>query len=252
MRVILLHGFTGSRDSWPAGSLDPLRTAGLEPVAVDLPGHVSLGANRLVDPVEATLEEAFARIESASGDGPIVLLGYSMGGRIALHYAVRHPERVARLILESASPGLRSGPERVRRRTEDEALAARIVERGIESFVRDWERLPLFTSQERLPEEVRGRVRKGRGSQDPAGLAAALRGLGTAALPSLWEVLRDVRPPTLALVGALDRKFVDIGLSMTARMSSARLVVAPGVGHAVHLEAPDAWAAAVLEFLPPP
>ena len=250
--MILLHGFTGSRDSWPAESLVLLRTAGVEPVAIDLPGQVSRGASRSGDRAEVTLEDAFARIESASGDEPIVLLGYSMGGRIALHYAVRHPERVERLILESASPGLRSGPERVRRRTEDEALAARIEERGIEAFVHDWERLPLFASQESLREDVRGSVRKARLSQEPAGLAAALRGLGTAVLPSLWEVLTAVRPPTLALVGELDRKFVDIGLSMTATMSSARLVVASGVGHAVHLEAPDAWAAAVIEFLPPP
>ena len=198
-----------------------------------------------------TLDDAFARIDSVSGDAPIVLLGYSMGGRIALHYAVRHPERVERLVLESASPGLRTEEERVRRRAEDEALAERIVDGGIEAFVQEWQSLPLFASQEHLPDEVRGRVRRGRLSQGPAGLAAALRGLGTGSLPSLWEALQDVRVPTLALVGELDPKFVEIGLSMTATMPSARLVVASGAGHTMHLEAPEAWAAAVLEFLSP-
>ena len=215
-------------------------------VALDLPGH---GADSgRTDPAAFTLEATLERVDAAVGEGA-VLAGYSMGGRLALHYALSRPERVHRLILESASPGLERASDRRERRAADEELAGRIVEAGVEAFVDAWEALPLFASRRRLPRRVRELHRSRKLLNDPRSLAASLRGVGTGALPSLWDRLEDVPVPTLLLVGEEDGKFTGIARRMTERMPRASLVVVPGAGHTVHLERPDAWLSAVLGFL---
>jgi 2-succinyl-6-hydroxy-2,4-cyclohexadiene-1-carboxylate synthase len=152
-------------------------------------------------------------------------------------------------VLESASPGLETDDERTARRTSDEELAKRLETEGIEAFVDHWEAHPLFESQKTLPAEVRRAHRAGRLRNDARSLAAALRGLGTGALPSYWNALETCRVPTLLVVGELDSAYVEIGRRMQERMPAARLVVVPGAGHTVHLERPDAWVEAVVEFL---
>jgi 2-succinyl-6-hydroxy-2,4-cyclohexadiene-1-carboxylate synthase len=243
---VLLHGFTGSASAWDSRLVDGLAGVGLPPVLVDLPGHgADAGA---VDPAAFTLEAALARIDAA-GDGPTDLIGYSMGGRLALHFAVAHPERVRRLVLESASPGLENEAERAARRAADEALAADIEREGIEWFVEHWESRPLFATRQRIDPSTLARVRHLRLRNDPGSLAAALRGLGTGALPSRWDDLERLGPPTLLLAGELDTKFVTVARRMAEAMPNARLAVIPGVGHSVHLEAPAAWLDAVVGFL---
>jgi 2-succinyl-6-hydroxy-2,4-cyclohexadiene-1-carboxylate synthase len=172
-----------------------------------------------------------------------------MGARIALHFAMAHPERVHRLVLESGSPGLSDRAERAVRREADEALAARIVDGSIEAFVAYWESQPIFETQQRLAPEVLARQRALRSRNDPRSLASALSALGTGALPSLWEHLPAIATPTLLLVGELDHKFVDIAEAMATTMPDASVVVVPDAGHTVHLEQPAAWLAAVTGFL---
>jgi 2-succinyl-6-hydroxy-2,4-cyclohexadiene-1-carboxylate synthase len=184
-----------------------------------------------------------------AADWPTDLIGYSMGGRIALHFAAAYPERVRGLVLESASPGLATEAERAARRAADEALAAGLRRDGIVAFVDRWEAQPLFASRARLDPAVRARQRELRLLNDPASLGASLAGLGTGALPSLWDRLAQIETPTLLLVGALDEKYVEIGRRMKAAMPNARLVAVAGAGHTVHLERPGEWLAAVTEFL---
>ena len=243
---VLLHGFLGSAAAWGEGLVDGLTGAGLTPVLVDLPGH-GREAERS-DPSSFTFEVLLGHIGRA-GDWPTDLVGYSMGGRIALHFAAAFPERVRRLVLESASPGLASAAERAARRAEDEALAAELLNLGIERFVDGWETQPLFESRARLDPSVRAHQRQLRLRNDPSALAAALRGFGTGALPSLWGRLPDIAAPTLLVVGALDRKFVEIAERMARAMPDARVVEVADAGHTVHLERPDAWIAAVTDFL---
>ena len=243
---VLLHGFTGSAAAWGEGLVDGLTGAGLTPVLVDLPGHGSEAARS--DPSAFTLGALLGHIGRA-GDWPTDVVGYSMGGRIALHFAVAFPERVRRLVLESASPGLASEAERAARRAADEALAAELLSAGIERFVDAWEARPLFESRAGLDAAVRARQRALRLRNDPSALAAALRGFGTGALPSLWGRLPDVAAPTLLVVGALDGKFVEIAERMARAMPDARVVEVPDAGHTVHLERPDVWLAAVTDFL---
>jgi len=152
-------------------------------------------------------------------------------------------------VLESASPGLASEAERRLRQESDDELARSIELDGVEAFIDRWQRLPLFESQSGADEIVRSRLRALRLENSEEGLAGALRGLGTGALPSLWDALPAIHVPTLLLVGALDPKFVSIGERMAEALPDARLVVVPGTGHAVHLERPDAWLEAVSGFL---
>lgn len=248
--MLLLHGFTGSGRSWPTPLVEGLISRARTPTLMDLPGHGRWAGD--VSPAHFTLAAALDAIARAQGRDPGPVVGYSMGGRLALAYAVARPERVTRLVLESASPGLATEEERGARRAADEALARSLEEEGIDAFARRWEALPLFETQGALPAEVRGAQRSRRLANDPRSLAAALRGLGTGALPSYWDALRDVRIPTLLLVGGLDAKFARIGRAMAEALPDAHLVAVPGAGHAVHLERPDAWLSAVLDFVARP
>lgn len=217
------------------------------PLLLDLPGHGRNGGD--VAPWRFTFDAVEAEITALALDEPLDLVGYSMGGRIALAYAVRNPGRVGRLVLESASPGLDTEADRAARRASDEALARRIEKEGVEAFVDHWESLPLFESQQALAAEVRTMHRTGRLRNHPGSLAASLRGLGTGALPGYWGSLPDLRVPVLVLVGGLDRKFSEVGARMAGLIPDIRLVEVPDAGHTVHLERPEAWLGAVSGFL---
>lgn len=245
--LVLLHGFTGSAATW--ADLVAALARSFRVVAIDLPGHGRTAAPP--EPARYGMEcvaADLAALLTALDAVPADWLGYSMGGRLALYTAVHHPPLVRRLLLESASPGLASAAERTARRTTDEALAARIERDGMTAFVDEWERLPLWSSQARLPESARAAQRAQRLRNSPHGLANSLRGMGTGAQPSLWNRLTDVAVPTLLIAGALDNKFVSINQRMAATLPNARLLVAPEAGHNVHLDKPQWFAVQARAF----
>jgi 2-succinyl-6-hydroxy-2,4-cyclohexadiene-1-carboxylate synthase len=176
-------------------------------------------------------------------------IGYSMGGRLALAAALMRPERVTRLVLESASPGIESDPERVERRAADEALARTILEEGIEAWQERWETGPLFAGRRALPPEVLRPFLERRAANRPAALASWLRAFGAGSQASFWSRLGEVAVPTLLVTGARDAKFTALARRMAAALPHARHVPVADAGHTVHLEAPDRWLAAVLPFL---
>ncbi|HET7093398.1 MAG TPA: 2-succinyl-6-hydroxy-2,4-cyclohexadiene-1-carboxylate synthase, partial [Thermomicrobiales bacterium] len=183
------------------------------------------------------------RIERAS------VLGYSMGGRLALSFAVSHPERVAALALESATAGIANEAERSARRAADERLATSIERDGVACFVADWERLPLFATQARLPAARQEALRQDRLRQRALGLANSLRGFGQGAQPALHARLAEIGCPVLLVVGEEDARFRAIAADLADRLSDARVTVVPEAGHAVHLEQPERFATIVQEFL---
>jgi 2-succinyl-6-hydroxy-2,4-cyclohexadiene-1-carboxylate synthase len=248
--LLLLHGFTGSAANWRP--LLPAFAAHFRVIAVDLLGHGR--SAHPSDPARYRMPLAAADLLALLDALAIErahLLGYSMGGRLALYTAVRFPQRVASLILESSSPGLATQAERAARRAQDEALADWIEAHGVAAFVARWEQLPLWASQARLPDEQRAALRAQRLQNSPAGLANSLRGLGTGAQPSLWPRLPDLTLPVLLLAGALDAKFVAIGRQMAAVLPRARLEIVPDAGHTLHWERPLAFSRLALDFLLP-
>jgi 2-succinyl-6-hydroxy-2,4-cyclohexadiene-1-carboxylate synthase len=199
-------------------------------LAPDLRGHGSAAG---IEPV--TLEAVISDIDSVAPDR-FTLGGYSMGGRIALHVALALPERVERLVLIGASPGIEDPDERRARAEADEGLADALEHSTIEAFADRWAKLSLLADQ---PPDVRAAAHEDRLRNRPDGLARALRGLGTGTLPSLWGRLGKIRAPVALIVGERDLKFREVAYRMAGELRHAQLHVIPDAGHAVHLEAPQ-------------
>ncbi len=232
--LVLLHGFTQTGRSWAP----VLAEVGerYRCFAPDLPGHGDMAWRRPATP------GAVAAYLSAVPAPRYVLGGYSMGGRLALRAALTNPKRVERLILISCGPGIRDPAERAARLKDDLALADRIESMPLEAFIDEWGAQPLFAG---LPRGVAGFSRADRLRNVPEGLAAALRGMGQGATEPMWDRLGELTMPVTVVVGARDEKYAGIGAAMAERIPGARLVVVPGAGHAVHVEKPEAVAAAV-------
>jgi len=246
--LLLLHGFTGSGDSW--APLVPFFAARYRTIAPDLVGHGETDAP--ADPeryrMERCVEDLVAILDALAVDRCHVL-GYSMGGRVALHLALAVPERVWTLVLVGASPGIPDPAERAARVKQDEALAAYIEQAGIAAFVERWEQLPLFATQKRLPEAVRAAIRAQRLRNRPEGLANSLRGMGAGAQVPLVDRLHEVAMPCLLMAGELDEKYRRLVGEMAERMPRAETAIVAGAGHAVHVEQPEAFLQRVFAFL---
>jgi 2-succinyl-6-hydroxy-2,4-cyclohexadiene-1-carboxylate synthase len=246
--LVLLHGFTGSASNW-ASLLDELALPGMQVLALDMLGHGQSDApdnparytmEHCQNDIIATLQELGVRA------GEAILLGYSMGGRIALYSAFSRFFRA--LILESASPGLPTELEREQRRRSDMALAASIEQEGIAAFVERWEKLPLFASQSELPDGVREALHQQRLANRAAGLANSLRGVGTGVQPGLQEQLAQLDLPVMLMAGELDTKFCALAGQMALQIPRAVVRIIPGAGHTVHLEQPELFVRHVREF----
>ena len=246
--LALLHGFTGSADSW-LPVFDDLASA-YRVHAIDLIGH---GATEAPDDLaryayHRALDD-LAAVLAALGIARAIWLGYSLGGRLALGMAIEHPERVSSLILESATAGIWNEPERLTRRDSDGALANRIEEVGVETFVAEWELLPMWASQQALAPEIVAAQRTRRLANTAVGLANSLRGMGQGAQPSFWDRLGEVRAPALLIAGALDTKFAELAAQMHQSIPNSNYALVPNAGHAVHLESPARFREIVREFL---
>lgn len=246
--LLLLHGFTGSAEEWqpllPAWA--DLRTL----VAPDLIGHGR--SPTPTDPTCYTMERCISDLLALLdhlGYAQVDILGYSMGGRVALHLAAAAPARVQRLVLESASPGLATAAERAARSASDHALAAQIECNGLVWFVDYWASIPLFASQAKLPAAQRAQLRARRLRGMAHGYANSLRGMGSGQQSSLWEHLPRIGQPTLLITGELDVKFVGLNERMLQLLPHAHHGIIAQAGHTVHLEQPQAFEQAVRGFL---
>jgi 2-succinyl-6-hydroxy-2,4-cyclohexadiene-1-carboxylate synthase len=231
--LVLLHGFTNTGASWD-GVVAALPER-YRPRAPDIRGHGAAGSRRPVS-VAGVIDDV-----AALAPGRFELAGYSMGGRLALHVALAVPDRVRRLVLIGASPGIADDGARAERRVADERLAGEMEQMTIGQFAERWAQTAVLADQ---PADVQAAIGADRLRNTPDGLAAALRGLGTGTLPSLWDRLDEVAMPVELIVGERDRKFRATADQMAAQLPDARLHVVPGAGHAVHLE--DPWAVAAL------
>jgi 2-succinyl-6-hydroxy-2,4-cyclohexadiene-1-carboxylate synthase len=230
--IVLLHGFSGTHRAWDgvAALLDPER---YRPLALDLPGHGERAGDRwpitFKACVEAVLEGAPERF---------ALCGYSMGGRVALHVALAAPERVSRLTVIAANPGIEDLKGRAERLAGDERLAQRLESEPFEDFIESWRTQPLFADD---PPAVGEMARADQRRNDPLAMAAVIRGLSTGAMTSLWDRLGELEMAVKFVVGTRDEKFRAIGERFTVECPGATLSVVEG-GHGLPLENPEAIA----------
>lgn len=236
--VLALHGFMGRPADWDAVAADLGSAARV--LAPDLAGHGE--ARDLPADFDAEADRLAGRIRE-----PVVVAGYSMGGRLAQHLAARHPEIVRGLVLVSTSPGLRTEAERAARRAVD-AERARAIAEDFPAFLERWYRLPLWGG---LAESLRHRLVADRlAHNDPAALGRSLAGMGTGAMAPLWSDLSRIRVPAAAVAGLRDPKYVALADEM-ARAGPLRVTLVPEAGHALLSEAPHAVADAIRTVLFP-
>ena len=238
-QLVALHGFAGS-----GADFDPLRGEGIDLAwhTPDLPGH---GTNLPADPDAYRIPDIARVVGGLLGSvpRPRILLGYSMGGRIALRAALDRPDLLDALVLVGASPGLADEPDRRARIAQDDALAAHVESVGVQAFAAEWARVPLIATQRRIAEPWRSAMTARRARNDCAGLARSLRLTGTGRMEPLHHRLAALTCPTLLVVGEQDPKFRSIAQVM--RLPQSQLCVLPGAGHAAHLERPAAFLAAL-------
>jgi 2-succinyl-6-hydroxy-2,4-cyclohexadiene-1-carboxylate synthase len=246
--VVILHGFTGSCASVEGiaeGLRDRHRT-----LRIDFIGHGASDA-----PAERA-PYAFDRCVDQTADvlgrlveGPAHLIGYSMGGRVALGLCVARPELVKSATAIGARAGIENAAERAQRVRDDEGLADSIERDGVPAFVARWMALPLFASQQRLGTADLARARGQRLANRAHGLANSLRAMGAGAQPRLHARLAEVRAPVCLVVGEEDERFGGISDALAGELPHARVETIPEAGHAAHLENPQAFLSVVRSFI---
>ncbi|WP_160724085.1 2-succinyl-6-hydroxy-2,4-cyclohexadiene-1-carboxylate synthase [Bacillus sp. USDA818B3_A] len=246
--LLLLHGFTGDGSTWSPFLEEWGHHSRL--MIPDIIGHGKTDSPKELSFYQMdTMAYSLKSILDQMGINQTDLLGYSMGGRLALTFALLFPNRVRKLILESTSPGLKTTGERELRRMNDAKLAQFIIDEGMESFVEYWEEIPLFHSMKKLPASVQNQVREQRLKNSPQGLSNSLLGMGTGAQPSWWNQLSKVNSDVLLLTGGEDLKFCQIAAEMAPKLSKAKWIVVENCGHAIHVEEPEKFGTIVSDFL---
>src|SRR6267378_1412906 len=236
--VTLLHGFTQSGRSWR--EVIATTPAGWRWIVPDLRGH---GETRLQPGAPCTMDACTADLEMLwdhLGIDRTHLVGYSMGGRLALNVAARRPERLISLLTVGAHAGL-EGEARESRRQGDEALAQRIEKEGLEAFINYWTALPLFAGLERRGPSFVAQMHAERMRNTTAGLAASLRGMGAGEMEPLWDQLGRVSFPSTFVAGQLDHGYVASARRLASIVPDSRVEIVLRAGHAVHQERPEAF-----------
>lgn len=239
--VLALHGFTGSGTDFEC--LAETELAGHPWYCPHLPGHGETNwLDHEADWEPASLAEALA-LAWRQGNRPApILLGYSLGGRLAMHIARQQPDLGRRLVLIGASPGLDEPTPRSQRLLLDAERARQLREEGLETFLEGWIRQPLIATQERIPMPWRSRWQERRRGNPAGGLALALERWSPGRLPSLWPELDRLKGPAMIAAGQHDPAYREVANRMAALMPDARPAIVPEAGHAAHVENPGAFA----------
>ncbi len=232
--VAFLHGFTQTKESW----LPVIQTLtnSFRYTTIDAPGHGESPDG------QRTLVEAGSDVAETMYQG--VLVGYSMGARVALHAALQHPEKVTALVLISGTAGIDDANDRAERRESDASLAEHVEDIGVPLFIDEWLSNPMFSGLSPELADTPSRC-----SNTIQGLSDSLRYAGTGTQDPLWESLRELKLPVLLIAGIQDQKFTDIAMRMKSLLPQSELHIMQGVGHTCHLEDVNTFATVLQDWL---
>lgn len=246
--IFFLHGFTGSSEDWRqiAISIEPKYKI----IMLDLIGHGKSDSPKDISlyTADSIVKEIFEVINYFTSE-KIILAGYSMGGRTALSFAVKHPDRLKKLILESSTPGLKEKNIRAARSNLDEQLASYIESHELVDFIDYWMNIDLFATQRNLPQEKLNEIRDSKLKNNKAGLANSLRGFSTGRMPCLVDQIKNIRCSSLLITGELDIKYTLINSEMLNRFRTAKHFIIKNAGHNTHLEKPVDFINVINDFL---
>ncbi len=246
--VVLIHGFTGSSKDWEP--IIPHLSKRFNYYSIDIIGHGN-SDSPLQEKyyTQASIVELLNKITKEVISGKFILLGYSMGGRVSVSYAVNFPDKIEGLILESTSAGIMDNKERNIRKQSDEELAKFIENHSIEEFISFWMEQDIFNTQKRFANSKLNAIKNIKLNNNKSGLAFFLRGFGTGKMLPLYDQLKKIKSKTLLITGDLDDKFSLINNQMENLFSSAKHISIKNSGHNTHLETPDSFIKTVNNFL---
>ncbi len=246
--LFLLHGFTGSLEDWH--QFEKFFPKDINLIGIDIIGHGKSDSPEELRyySIESIIRQIKKVKETVTGK-KIFLLGYSMGGRAALNYAINFPYDLLGLILESATAGITNSTLRFERKRTDKQLADFIRFNDIENFVDDWMNKEVFHTQKKLSEKILQEVRERKLQCSKIGLANILIGFGTGNMQPVYEKLSELKCPVQLISGELDRKFVEINQLINKLIQNAQLKIIPDTGHNVHLEETKQYADIVYSFV---
>ncbi len=244
--IIFLHGFTGSAVDWQF--IFNQLPSNYYPLAIDLIGHGETDSPE--DPKYYTCSSIVYQLFTITkklGFEKFLIAGYSMGGRAALSFTLRHPYKVKALIMESTTAGIEDICDQKQRVEFDLLLADKIKEEGIESFTDFWFNTPLFKSLQNFTDFEAEKNKRNKNSV--TGLANSLMGFSTGLMPNYWQKIKLIEAPVLLISGEYDKKYTNINKSMKSFIPNSRHKVIPQTGHNTHLEKPELFTKFVVEFL---
>lgn len=242
--IFALHGFTGS--GFDFQHLNQEFSQPRIDMAPDLPGHGTRGGDRHID-LDSTLD--WLRHEhDRNSKPPSILLGYSMGGRIALNWVLQDHDRFQALVLISTSSGLEASARRQERNLADAAWIQRLHGLKRSAWLDSWNKQAVFQTPRPMNPAIQDTIRQHQLQADPEGWAAAMKGLGTGVLPYLGNDLDQIKVPTLLITGEYDTKFHSIAIAMKKALPQAQHCIISDAGHRPHLEQAKVTAATISQF----
>ncbi len=243
--ILFLHGFMGSGKIW-LSTFEQLKD-NFYCVSVDLPGHGETEAD-LKDLSFDSLAEDLASFIDDTFTKPPVIVGYSMGGRIALYTALKYPEKVDSLVLESSTAGISDGFERKKRLLKDTQIGELLFKSDMRDFLIDWYKQPVFAYLANHPGLV-DRIIEKKSNGEPESLSKVVVVLSPGNQYPLWGKLSEWIKPTLIIAGSADAKYYEIGQRLNDAIKNSRLEIIPGAGHIVHLEKHKEFMSVLKSFL---
>ncbi len=227
--IFLLHGFLGRPSDWNFIENEISKNQSVRIHAVDYLNHPQLGPHfKFIE-----WAENFNKYVQSFGYSKKILIGYSLGGRLALHALQQSPDLWNQLVILSANPGLNSMQEKQARLANDETWAHKFSQMHWQDVMRDWNLQPVFAGNSNEPLRVEH-------DYDREKVAKCLVQWSLGKQENLENLIRKHRDKISWAVGALDKKFLHMSAAMYDENILKDLKIFDEVSHRIIFDQPEA------------